>query len=106
MKDNINLLEETIEYMNRARLAVSDIIFIGCGTQECTWEEFVVLANRVYDCGYGGAEVDEGLTIGFSDGGQMRRWEYDGSERWEYIAPFRRPTTTTRLTSVFYEEGR
>lgn len=37
-----------------------------------------------YDDGYGSQEIAADLVVAFTDGGFLRREEYDGSEWWEY----------------------
>lgn len=81
----MNLLEETIEAIERSGHKVEDVEFIGSIDAEyrCTWDEFTKLADREYDNGFGCAEVATDLIIRFRDGRRMWRGEYDGSESWE-----------------------
>lgn len=85
----MNLLEETLHEMARAKLTHEKIVFIGSEDSEyaCTWEEFVKLANVEYDAGFGAQEVAEDLVIEFTDGTSMRRVECDGSEHWSVTTP-------------------
>jgi hypothetical protein len=39
--------------------------------------------NFEYDCGYGAAEINQELKI-IGQGWWFERYEYDGSEQWEY----------------------
>lgn len=98
-----NLLQETKEKMESINKKVEDIIFIGTAgrTLECTWEEYKTMADRDYDGGYGGNEVRGDLIIVFKDNGVMSRWEYDGSEGWEYRAAFKQPKESNKLTDLF-----
>ncbi|MGB5758858.1 MAG: hypothetical protein WBM50_18240, partial [Acidimicrobiales bacterium] len=57
----------------------------------CDWGQFAQLADVEYDSGYGSAQVATDLVIVFFDGTKLRRGEYDGSEWWEFIAPFTEP---------------
>ena len=84
-----NFLKETASVMIAHRLNVKDIVYIGNGECSCTWDEFQVIANTNYDSGYGGAEIDEALIIVFSNGFEMHRGEYDGSEWWDVHVPFK-----------------
>lgn len=86
----MNLLKETIEAIGCAGKTPEQIIFIGSeeSGHECTWEEFLVLADFDYNSGYGAQKVASDLIIVFSDGQKMWRDEYDGSESWAYSAPF------------------
>lgn len=78
-----NLLKETWDLILQTKHALEDIAFIGSLSGfGCTWEEFRALADKEYDCGYGGREVAEDLIILFKDGSWLEREEYDGSEWW------------------------
>lgn len=89
----MNLLIETIDAIEANGQKVENIIFIGSreSGHSCTWEEFVELADFKYNSGFGGAEIPSDLMIAFADGGMMTRGEYDGSEWWDYIEPFKMP---------------
>lgn len=90
----INLLEETKEDMEQLGYNESDVIFIGSRNSghQCSWGgEFCVLANFVYDEGFGGVEIASDLIIVFKDGSWLERGEYDGSEWWESRRPFTLP---------------
>lgn len=80
-----NLLKETVEDLEYLELNVDDIIFIGSleSGHSCTWEEFKVLADRVYDAGFGAQEVASDLVIIFKGGERLYRSEYDGAEGWD-----------------------
>lgn len=98
----VNLLQETIADIEASKSSISDIIFIGSADQEwsCTWEEFTKLADVEYDAGYGAPEVATDLVIGFRDGSKLQRAEYDGSEWWEYIMPFKLDYTQAGRTKT------
>ena len=88
-----NLLEETKKEMKEQGLSAENIVFIGSSDREysCTWEEYKGLADKVYDSGWGTAEVDESLIISFKGGVVMERMEYDGSEWWSTYKPWTKP---------------
>ena len=91
----INLLKETKEAILGFNLKIEDIIFIGItGECSCSWEEFKQYADIEYDDGYGDVEININLIIAFKDKTIMRRVEYDGSEGWECIDPFKMPENT------------
>ena len=85
----INLLEETKCDILQSGHTIANIKFIGSadGEYSCTWAEFEVLANIEYNAGYGGAEIASDLIIRFTDGRDMWRGEYDGSEWWNFTTP-------------------
>lgn len=98
-----NLLAQTRKAMGESDLNAEDITFIGSeeSGHRCTWDEYVTLADREYDDGYGGAEVAGDLLIIFKDGSRMERGEYDGSEWWEVRRPFVEPATKRPISSLF-----
>ena len=101
--DNENLLTETVRFMESIGESPGDIIFIGSehSGYACTWDEFVILADREYDSGFGAQEVADDLIIVFSDGCRMYRHEYDGSEGWRYVRPFVRPEEMKKIRRLF-----
>lgn len=76
----MNLLEGTIYEIIHSGHTIEDIIHIGNEKYECSWEEFVKLANIDYQEGFGGQKVAMDLMIIFKDGQVMIREEYDGDE--------------------------
>lgn len=82
-----NLLQETIQAIEKSGHTIDDIIFIGSLTSghSCTWDEFKTLADIEYDAGYGAQEVASDLVICFGDGNRLWRREYDGSEKWDFF---------------------
>lgn len=91
----MNLLKETKEALKESGHKPTDIIFIGSEEtgHQCTWDEFVKLANVNYDSGFGAAHVASDIKIIFRDGQTMYRGEYDGSEWWEFSRPFKMPSS-------------
>ncbi len=79
----MNLLTETIEALKENGQTPEQVMW--CGTDDFwfTWEEFVALANKEYDDGFGAPEVDFNLLVVGKDW-WLERHEYDGSEWWEY----------------------
>lgn len=98
----MNLLKETIENIKDSGHKIEDIIFIGSEDSGhcCTWDQFKELADIEYDNGYGGQEIARDLIIVFSDGSRMWRNEYDGSEWWEYLAPFKMPKNNEKIKTL------
>lgn len=101
----MNFLAETKRAINLSGHVPSDIVFIGSvdSGHACTWDEFLLLADFDYDCGFGAQEVPCDLIIAFSDGSTMWRHEYDGSERWDYSVPFKMPEETLPIVRLYYE---
>lgn len=77
-----NLLHETIEVLAAHGYDVVDVLCVMDKDKQCTWREFAAQANKNYDNGYGGAEVNMMLKIVGRDW-WLSRGEYDGSEWWE-----------------------
>ena len=103
----MNLLTETRTDIERSSHEIDDIVFIGSeeSGHSCTWEQFECLADREYDKGYGAPEVAQDLVIVFSDGTKMWRGEYDGSEWWEFSAPFEKPDKLLPIKHLFVDES-
>lgn len=99
----MNLLTETQSDIEQSGHTVDEIIFIGSESSghSCDWNEFTMLANKDYDSGFGAQKVASDLVIVFSDGAKMWRHEYDGSENWDYSAPFETPKETKKIGSLF-----
>lgn len=97
-----NFLQETIADIERSGHAPEDIIFIGSreSGHSCTWDEFRTLADFDYDSGFGAQKVASDLIIAFKDGATMWRYEYDGSEQWQFSEQFRMPTNTRPITRL------
>lgn len=79
----INLLEETKRVLEDYGHTLSDIVWVGCKDYCIGINQFIELANVVYDNGYGGEEVATDLLVVGTDW-WLERHEYDGSEWWEY----------------------
>ena len=99
----INFLEETKSKIEEAGCSTDDIIFIGSekSGHSCTWDEFCAFANVAYDNSYGRVEVATDLTIVFKNKTRLVREEYDGSEWWEIIKPFKMPKATYKIDNLF-----
>ena len=92
-----NLLEETLNIMKENGYTESDVSF--CELSDKSWNRkdkkweysfqhfsfdiFKKLADFVYNCDFGGANINESLKIVFNDKSWLERGEYDGSEWWE-----------------------
>lgn len=88
-----NLLKETIEDLAQYNKTLTDIEFCSIIPSEYSWRDqqsgyfdvsvFTSLADKDYDAGFGGAEVNQSLKLVGKDF-WLERHEYDGSEWWEY----------------------
>ena len=96
----VNLKAETLEFLANHGKTPDDIRWIGNGV-EIPIDEFWRVADRVYDNGYGCAEVCYIYIVG--DDWWMERGEYDGAEWWEFKTMPKKPTIVADnpLTSVF-----
>lgn len=108
-----NLLHETISELIEHGKTLDDVIWIGeenrlnYFTKEIidgytiSKSKFLEMANKEYDSGYGGQEVNPHLVVVGKDF-WLERHEYDGSEWWEYkrhpIQPAKEQTITTLFT--------
>lgn len=78
-----NLREETLRVLKEHNKTIEDIKFICSGDKNIPIDMFFIKADRMYDDGYGGTEVDQSLMI-VGDNWWLERGEYDGSEWWEF----------------------
>lgn len=102
--DEKNLLHETENVLARHGKTLGDIAWIGCEDFTIPVEEFVALADREYDSGYGGQEVAEDLIICGADW-WLERHEYDGAEWWEYKTIPVRPQEEKSVHTLFADLG-
>ena len=88
----INLLVETVAKLKLHGKTASDILW--CGSDAIgwfTWDDFSVIACTTdYDCGYGANQIPINLVIMGKDF-WLERFEYDGSEWWEFRTPIKKP---------------
>lgn len=90
----MNLLDETKGEISQSGHSTDDVRFVGSrdGSIGLTWGQAEKVLDIDYDDEYGRQEIAADLVVVFTDGGFLRRGEYDGSEWWEYEPPFRVPT--------------
>ena len=89
-----NWCDETDQYLDELPAATA------------TWTEFAEIAKNVdYYDGYGIAEIATDLTILLRDNTWFTRWEYDGSEGWQYHCPPSMPTETRPLLQSDLQEA-
>lgn len=98
----INLLKETELILAGHGRTLKDIKWVSSGGDLIPVDLFLIQADRFYDNGYGGAEVDESLIVSGDDWWLERR-EYDGSEWWEFCTTPVKPNTPERYDlNIFY----
>ena len=88
-----NLKEETLNCLRKHGKAEKDVRWVGTKGREIQIDVFWKEADREYDDGYGGAEVNELLMV-VGDDWWLERHEYDGAEWWEYKERPSRPLYT------------
>lgn len=99
-----NLLIETLEYLRAHGKSPDDVRWVGGekGDDATTWDAFARLAQDYwYDSGYGIQEVRSDLVV-VGSGWWLERYEFDGSECWEFKTLPRRKKGAKRLTAVGY----
>lgn len=79
----MNLLQETQEMLKRHDKTLDDVIWIGDKNKKIAVDDFIKMADREYDNGYGIAEVNEDLLI-VGKNWWLERLVYDGKESWDY----------------------
>lgn len=79
----MNLLNETIEIIEKNGKLPSQVLWVGTDVRYFSWEEFKSISDFEYDEGFGGNEIKDTLKVVGSDW-WLERHEYDGSEWWEF----------------------
>ena len=84
----LNLKQETLECLASHGKTWADVRWIGHknGNVKIHPDYFLEIADKEYDDGYGGQEVNASLVI-VGDGWWLERHEYDGSEWFEFKCP-------------------
>lgn len=93
----INLLEETKQELKDVGKTLNDIKWVSWHGRELPIENFVTVADKQYDNGYGSNEVSMSLLV-VGDDWWLERHEYDGSEWWEYKTLPVRPKEAAYVT--------
>ena len=96
----MNLLNETINKLEEYGKYLDDVVFIGCESFGITKEQFISLANKEYDDGFGSQEVAQDLIVRGNDF-WLERHEYDGSEWWEFKTLPRIPDKVRHIDLLF-----
>ena len=97
--DYRNLLEETINKLNKCGKIPNDVQWVGNAKSWTTWDDFINYGSVQYDSGYGGAEIDCELVVVGNDW-WLERQEYDGSEWWEFKTIPIKPKNETKYINV------
>jgi len=79
----MNLLNETLETLEENGKQEKDVLWVGDYELYFSWKSFKEVANKEYDSGFGGEEVNSELVVIGKDW-WLERHEYDGSEWWEF----------------------
>lgn len=80
----INLLDETVEFLEKYGKTMDDVIFIQGDAFEITRKNFETVARDTeYYSGYGAQHVPKDLVLVGEDW-WIERCEYDGAEWWDF----------------------
>ena len=81
----VNLLEETIDFLNNFDKTLKDILYVtdGCNFKKVNEVDLVVLLNTSYDNGWGLVEINPELKL-VGKNFWLERHNYDGQEYWEF----------------------
>ena len=83
--DMVNLLEETLSVLREHGKQPADVSHVQWDGGWCRWHHFEPVAARItYDSGYGSPFVKDSLMVVGIAGWWMERFEYDGSEHWDF----------------------
>lgn len=78
-----NLLKETKRILKEHGKTIKDIVAVQGADFGIRVDDFIRLADTLYDNGFGSPKVAEDLVV-IGNGFWLERHEYDGSEWWEY----------------------
>src|ERR1700688_2346255 len=80
-----NFKQETLDDLKANGKKWSDVKWIGKsdGSIRIHPDVFLEIADRNYDSGFGSNEVNNDIVV-VGDDWWLSRWEYDGSEGWEF----------------------
>ena len=97
----INLYEEIVEKLEFHNKTINDILWIGTSKNKVNKEIFLEESKKLkYDNGYGISVINEDLIIA-GNGWYLTRWEYDGSEGFEYITLIEEPKEEIECSKDF-----
>ena len=100
----MNLYYETVSFLTKQGKSIDDVVFVSGNGHEIPMDNFVAIAKAYnYDEGYGTNEVPTDLLVVGKDW-WIERYEYDGSEWWEFKTLPARPSAV-RKVSGFNEWG-
>lgn len=86
--------------MQDNKKTIKDVLWVGAPDYGyMTWDEFAALADINYDDGYGAQEIAKDLVI-VGDSWWLERYEYDGSESWDYKELPVKPNNHIQVMSV------
>lgn len=94
-----NLLDETVEILEKYGKTLDDVLYIQGDDFEITRKNFETVARDTnYDSGFGAQHVATDLVL-VGDGWWIERCEYDGSEWWEFKTI---PTEKAKVVPILY----
>lgn len=95
-----NLKKETLLCLEKHGKTKDDIKWIGCSKFKIPIDLFWMVADNLYDEGYGTEEVAADLLI-VGDDWWLERHEYDGAEWWEYKSMCSEPEEIKDVPTLF-----
>lgn len=99
----INLKEETLKVLAYNGKTWADVEWVGLEQKVVPKDSFLLIADREYDNGYGGNEVNMSLIVVGKDF-WLERHEYDGSEWWEFKQMPKKPVVMLEYNNQLFLE--
>ena len=95
----MNLLSETVSVLHKHGKTFGDVKWIGTSGFTISKDNFISVADREYDNGFGAPEVATDLVI-VGDDWWLERFEYDGAESWEFKTKPCEPNESRTVSTV------
>lgn len=98
----MNFKNELIEVLKAYNKTIDDIVWVGYDDGEIDLKSFLDNIDFEYDNGYGGISISLGLMVVGNDW-WLERYEYDGSEWWDFKKYPKRPEKIKYSHRIRYE---
>lgn len=101
-----NLLKETIRILEINNKIQKEVRWVGSkdGSFSISFSEFKKIADTEYNSGYGSQEIADDLVV-VGDDWWLERYEYDGSECWDFKIIPKQKKETIKFKQITTKEN-